>query len=49
MAVLATIVFCFAMSYAIIWLISKFMKVRIPEDEESIGQDIVEHGEPAYL
>ncbi|WP_400249882.1 ammonium transporter [Methanomethylophilus alvi] len=48
-AVLATIVFCFAMSYAIIWLISKFMKVRIPEDEESIGQDIVEHGEPAYL
>ena len=48
-AVAFTVIFCFAMSYAIIWVISRFMKVRIPEAEESIGQDIVEHGEPAYL
>ena len=48
-AVLVTVVFCFAVSYALIWVISKFMKVRVSDYEESIGQDIVEHGEPAYL
>lgn len=48
-AVAVTLVFCFAASYVIIWVISKFMKVRISDDEEAIGQDIVEHGEPAYL
>ncbi len=48
-AVAVTLVFCFAVSYAIIWVISKFMTVRISDDEEAIGQDIVEHGEPAYL
>ncbi|UAL08501.1 MAG: ammonium transporter [Candidatus Methanogranum gryphiswaldense] len=48
-AVAVTIVFCFAMSYAIIWLISKFMRVRVTEEEEMVGQDLTEHGEPAYL
>ncbi len=47
-AVVATLVFCFAVSYAIIWIMSKFMKVRLTEDEEIIGADAVEHGEPAY-
>lgn len=47
-AIVITIVFCFAVSYAIIFILSKFMAVRIPEAEEPIGQDIVEHGEPAY-
>lgn len=48
MSVVLTIVFCFAVSYAIIWILSKFMPVRISEMEEVIGQDIVEHGEPSY-
>lgn len=47
-AVVATFVFCFAVSYAIIWLLSKVMEVRLTEDEEMIGADIVEHGEPSY-
>ena len=47
-AVLVTLVYCFAVSYAIIWLMSKVMRVGVTEDEENIGQDIVEHGEPAY-
>ncbi len=47
-AIVITIVFCFVVSYAIIFILSKFMAVRIPEAEEPIGQDIVEHGEPAY-
>lgn len=47
-AIVITIVFCFVVSYAIIFLLSKFMAVRIPEAEEPIGQDIVEHGEPSY-
>ncbi|MCQ2069878.1 MAG: ammonium transporter [archaeon] len=48
-AILITIVFCFVVSYAITFLLSKIMKVRIPEEEEPIGQDLVEHGEPAYM
>ncbi|MGI6009094.1 MAG: ammonium transporter [Methanomethylophilus sp.] len=48
-AVVATVAFCFCVSYILVWVISKFMKVRVSEEEESIGEDIVEHGEPAYL
>lgn len=47
-AIVITIVFCFVVSYAIIYILSKFMAVKIPAEEEPIGQDIVEHGEPAY-
>lgn len=47
-AVLATLAFCFAMSYALIWVISRFMRVRLSEEEESIGADISELGEPSY-
>jgi len=47
-AVIATLVFCFAMSYAMIWIISKFMRVRLSEEEETIGADISELGEPSY-
>lgn len=47
-AVIATIAFCFAMSYALIWLISKVMRVRLSEEEETIGADISELGEPSY-
>lgn len=48
-AVIITMVYCFAVSYAIIWIISKFMQVRLSEDEEAIGADIAEHGEPSYI
>ncbi len=47
-AVVATIAFCFLMSYALIWLISKVMRVRLSEEEETIGADISELGEPSY-
>jgi Amt family ammonium transporter len=47
-AVIATIAFCFLMSYALIWLISKVMRVRLTEEEETIGADISELGEPSY-
>ncbi|MCQ2071105.1 MAG: ammonium transporter [archaeon] len=46
---LVVAVYCFVVTYAIVFLVSKFMKIRIPEDEETIGQDIVEHGEPSYM
>lgn len=48
-AVVVTIAFCFAVSYALIWIIGKIMRVRATESEELIGQDLVEHGEPAYV
>ena len=47
-AVVCTLAFCFAMSYALIWIISKFMRVRLSEEEETIGADISELGEPSY-
>lgn len=49
-AVVFTLVFCFVASYIIIWVIGKLMKdVRVSSEEELIGQDLVEHGEPAYV
>ncbi|MGN0138161.1 MAG: ammonium transporter, partial [Candidatus Methanomethylophilaceae archaeon] len=49
-AIVFTLVFCFIVSYVIIFVIGKLMKgVRISENEEAMGQDIVEHGEPAYV
>ena len=47
-AVVCTLIFCFAMSYALIWIISRFMRVRLSEEEETIGADISELGEPSY-
>ncbi|MBQ7621194.1 MAG: ammonium transporter, partial [Candidatus Methanomethylophilaceae archaeon] len=48
-AVIVTLVFCFVVSYCIIFVISKFMRVRVTEEEMLIGQDIIEHGENAYM
>lgn len=48
-AAIVTVIYCFAMSYAIIWVISKITPVKMTEDEEAIGGDIVDHGEPSYL
>lgn len=47
-SVLITCVFCFVVSYIIIWAISKIIRVRITEEEELVGQDLSEHGESAY-
>jgi ammonium transporter, Amt family len=43
-----TLVYCFVVSYIIMWVISKVMRVRLTEEEERIGADIIEHGESAY-
>ena len=48
-AVVATIAFCAAMSYVIIFVISRFMRVRLSEEEEAVGADVSEHGEPSYI
>ena len=49
-AIVITVVFCFVLSYALIWVIGHVIKdTRISEKEEAMGQDIVEHGEPAYF
>ncbi|MBR2254755.1 MAG: ammonium transporter [Candidatus Methanomethylophilaceae archaeon] len=48
-SVLITLVYCFAVSYAIIAVIGRFVKVRVPSEEETVGPDIAEHGEPAYF
>ena len=47
-AVAITLAYCFAVSYAIIYVIGRLMKVRVDANEEAIGADIAEHGEPAY-
>lgn len=49
-AVAFTLVFCFTVSYIIVRILGRLIEgVRISEDEEAMGQDIVEHGEPAYV
>lgn len=49
-AIAFTLVFCFVVSYAIIYVIGKLIKgTRISDSEETMGQDIVEHAEPAYV
>ncbi|MCQ2070299.1 MAG: ammonium transporter [archaeon] len=40
--------YVFAVTYAIVYVLSRFIKVRISEDQETIGQDLSEHGEAAY-
>ena len=47
-AVIATVAFCFTVSYLLIWAISAFMRVRLNEEEEAIGADICELAEPSY-
>ncbi len=48
-AVIVTLIFCFAVSYGIIWCLSKVMRVRVTPEEELVGQDLIEHGEHAYM
>jgi len=46
--VVVTIVFSFGMTFLISKLLSRFMGLRVSENEEEVGLDISEHGEQAY-
>jgi ammonium transporter, Amt family len=46
--VVVTIIFAFGMTFLITKLISRFMSLRVSENEEEVGLDISEHGEQAY-
>jgi Amt family ammonium transporter len=48
-AVIGTLAYCFAVSYCIIFALSKVMRVRVTYEEEQVGQDLIEHGENAYM
>ena len=47
-AALASIAFAFGMTFLITKLLSRFMGLRVTENEEEVGLDISEHGERAY-
>ncbi|MCQ2085142.1 MAG: ammonium transporter [archaeon] len=47
-ASLFVLVYVFAVTYAIGFLVSKIMVLRVSDNCEVIGQDLAEHGEPAY-
>jgi Amt family ammonium transporter len=48
-AALGSAVYAFLFTYVMLWLISKFMKVRITAEEENLGLDQTLHGESAYI
>jgi len=48
LAVGFTLAYCFTVSFVIMKVISLVMRVRLTEEEEMIGADIIEHGESAY-
>ncbi|WIW98316.1 ammonium transporter [Bacillus licheniformis] len=47
-AIAATYLFVAIVTYAIIKIVSIFLKLRASEDEESLGLDLTLHGEKAY-
>lgn len=48
LSVIITAIYAFAFSYAALWLINKFVKVKVTEAEEQEGLDEALHGETAY-
>lgn len=48
-AVMATWIYSFAMTYGLARVIDAFMGLRVRDEEESVGLDISQHGEGAYL
>ena len=48
LAVIAAIAFAFGVTFVITKLLSRFMDLRVTENEEEVGLDISEHGERAY-
>ncbi|MGI9094303.1 MAG: ammonium transporter [Thermoleophilaceae bacterium] len=49
LAVLVTPAYAFAATFVILRVIGLFMPLRATEREESLGMDIVQHGEEAYV
>jgi ammonium transporter, Amt family len=49
MAIAATWIYSFAMTYAIAKVIDAFMGLRVKDEEEAVGLDLSQHGEGAYL
>ncbi len=47
-AVLATIVYAFTLSYILLKVVDKFVGLRIPEQDEISGLDLSQHDETAY-
>jgi Amt family ammonium transporter len=48
LTVVVAIIFAFGMTFVITKLLSRFMGLRVSENEEEVGLDISEHGEQAY-
>ena len=48
LAALVSIAFAFGVTFVITKLLSRFMGLRVTENEEEVGLDISEHGERAY-
>jgi Amt family ammonium transporter len=47
-AVIATWVFCGVMTFIILKIVDAIIGLRVPEQEEVLGLDLSQHGEPAY-
>jgi Amt family ammonium transporter len=47
-AVAATWIYSFAITYGLAWIIDAFMGLRVRDEEESVGLDLSQHGEGAY-
>ena len=48
LAVVVTWVFCGVMTFIILKIVDAVIGLRVPEQEEVLGLDISQHGEPAY-
>jgi len=48
-AVMATWIYSFAMTFGLAKVIDAFMGLRVRDEEESVGLDISQHGEGAYM
>ena len=47
-AILVSSIYAFAFTYAMLWIIKRFMPVTVSKDEEETGLDATLHGETAY-
>jgi Amt family ammonium transporter len=48
-AVAATWIYSFAMTYGLARVVDAFMGLRVKDEEEAVGLDISQHGEGAYM
>jgi Amt family ammonium transporter len=48
LAALLSIAFAFSVTFVLTKLLSRFMGLRVTDNEEEVGLDISEHGERAY-